>query len=64
MTDERGIHFGSDEELLSRYVLGKLEEPERLEMERHAATCRSCSEALRREMLLAAGNEETRDGKN
>jgi hypothetical protein len=58
MTDEGNTHFGSDEERLSAYVLGRLEESERLAMERHAATCSSCSEALRREMILAAGTRK------
>ena len=58
MTDSGSTHFGSDDELLSAYVLGRLGESERLAIDRHAATCASCSEALRREMMLAAGTRK------
>ena len=55
MTDDGGIHFGTDEELLSGYVLGRLDASEREKMDRHAALCAPCAESLRREMLTAAG---------
>jgi hypothetical protein len=55
MTDDDSIHFGTDEELLSGYVLGRLDAPEREKMDRHAALCAPCAESLRREMLIAAG---------
>jgi len=55
MADEAGRHFASDEEILSRYVLGRLDGNERAVIDNHAAVCDTCREALRREMELAAG---------
>jgi hypothetical protein len=55
MTDGDVTHFGSDEELLSRYVLGRLDRAERERIDRHASQCPECMESLRREMLVAAG---------
>ncbi len=55
MADESGAHFASDEDLLSRYALGRLTEAERRNVERHAMTCAGCRESLRMEMMIAAG---------
>jgi anti-sigma factor RsiW len=55
MTDDGDRHFASDEELLSLYVLGRLDESERERLDRHAAMCSTCMEALRAEMRIAAG---------
>ena len=55
MTDDSGTHIASDEELLSRYVLGRLDPAEREAVDRHTAGCGACMEALRREMRIAAG---------
>jgi hypothetical protein len=55
MTDGGSTHFRSDEEILSRYVLGSLDEAERERIDRHASQCPECMESLRREMLIAAG---------
>lgn len=54
MTDD-GTHFGTDEEILSAYVLGRLPGAEREKVDRHAASCASCAASLRREMIVAAG---------
>jgi hypothetical protein len=55
MTDDSGAHIASDEELLSRYALGRLDDADREKVDRHTARCGTCMEALRREMLMAAG---------
>ncbi len=55
MIDDSGTHFGTDEEILSAYVLGRLGEAERERIDRHAASCASCAASLRREILVAAG---------
>ena len=55
MTDDSGTHIASDGELLSRYVLGRLDPAEREVVDRHTAGCGACMEALRREMRIAAG---------
>jgi hypothetical protein len=55
MTDGDVTHFSSDEDLLSRYVLGRLDRAEREKIDRHASQCPECMESLRREMLVAAG---------
>ncbi len=55
MTDDSGAHIAFDEELLSRYALGRLGEAEREKVDRHTAVCGTCMEALRREMRIAAG---------
>jgi hypothetical protein len=55
MTDDSGTHIASDEDLLSRYVLGRLDTVEREKVDRHAAGCPTCLAALRREMRIAAG---------
>jgi anti-sigma factor RsiW len=55
MTDDSGTHIASDEEILSRYALGRLDGAEREKVDRHIAGCPACMEALRREMRIAAG---------
>ncbi len=55
MTDGSASHFGSDDDLLSRYALDRLNAEERAGMDAHAAGCTACRDALRREMLIAAG---------
>jgi hypothetical protein len=55
MTDDSGTHFASNEELLSRYALGRLDDAERERIDRHAAGCSTCMASLRREMRIAAG---------
>ena len=55
MADERDTHIASDEDLLSRYALGRLNEAEREKVDRHTAGCSACTEALQREMRIAAG---------
>ena len=56
MADERDTHIASDDDLLSRYALGRLNEAEREKVDRHTAGCSVCTEALRREMRIAAGS--------
>jgi hypothetical protein len=55
MADDRDNHIASDEDLLSRYALGRLNEAEREKVDRHTAGCSACTEALQREMRIAAG---------
>jgi anti-sigma factor RsiW len=55
MTDDIGTHIASDEELLSKYALGRLLGSEQEKVDRHTAGCPACMEALRREMRVAAG---------
>jgi hypothetical protein len=52
MTDR---HFSEDEELLGRFVLGRLGPEERLRYEDHLRTCEICRVAVMRERTIAAG---------
>jgi hypothetical protein len=52
MTDR---HFSEDEDLLGRFVLGRLGPEERLRCDDHLRTCEICRMAVMRERTIAAG---------
>ena len=55
MNETKNIHWSSDEELLARYVLNRLEAGERNALEAHLRTCKICQRAVRMEQELVAG---------
>ncbi len=48
-------HFTSDQDLLERFVAGRLTQGEREPLESHLRTCEICQRAVREEQALAAG---------
>jgi len=58
MPEQRNLHWASDEDLLERYVLGRVEAGERSRLEVHLRECEQCRQAVRAEQELAAGIRE------
>jgi hypothetical protein len=52
---ERNSHWTENEDLLTRFVLDRVEAAERPALEVHLSTCEKCRRAVRAEQLLAAG---------
>src|SRR3989304_2584400 len=59
MPDETGKHWTDGEDLLARFVLGKLDAREASSLEQHLAECARCAEAARTEQVIAAGLKRT-----
>jgi hypothetical protein len=55
MSDNAGIHWTDDEELLSRFVLGRISGARALGLEAHLASCERCRKAVEQERIVAAG---------
>lgn len=55
MKHSSNMHWANDEEALSQYVLNRVDPAERIDMERHLATCETCRKAVLDERRLAAG---------
>jgi hypothetical protein len=55
MKKESTEHWTEDEELLLRYVLGRVAPAARTPLDAHILTCDRCRQTLERERLLAAG---------
>jgi hypothetical protein len=55
MPDETTKHWTDDEELLARFVLGRLDAGESAPLQQHLNDCTRCAEAVRAEQLIAAG---------
>ena len=55
MSDETRKHWTDDEDLLARFVLGRLDAAEISALQQHLIDCPRCAEAVRAEQLLAAG---------
>jgi hypothetical protein len=49
------IHWTEDEELLGRFVLGRVPERESRALKEHLETCPSCMDNVQRERILASG---------
>lgn len=55
MADETRKHWTDDEDLLARFVLGKLDAGEASSLQQHLEECARCAEAVRGERVIAAG---------
>ena len=55
MTERQDRHIAPDEEMLTRFVLGRMSVAEASAVEEHLASCDGCLKAVQRERLLAAG---------
>lgn len=55
MADETRKHWTDDEDLLARFVLGKLDAGEASSLQQHLEECARCAEAVRAERVIAAG---------
>jgi hypothetical protein len=55
MSNAKNSHWTEDENLLERYVLGRLSENERMPLEAHLQGCEQCRSAVQTERTLAAG---------
>ena len=54
MAEERSKHWTEDEELLERFVLGRLAEDEKARLSAHLAACSDCSRKVANETRIAA----------
>lgn len=55
MSDDRSKHWTEDEDLLTRYVLGRLHADERTSLEQHLGQCKQCADAVLAERIIVAG---------
>jgi len=55
VTDSRNIHWTADEDLVERYVMGRLPSSEIAELEKHLGDCAGCREAVEAERQIVDG---------
>lgn len=55
VTDSRNIHWTADEDLVERYVMGRLPSAEVAELEKHLSDCARCREAVDAERQIVDG---------
>jgi hypothetical protein len=55
MTEPSDRHIDADDELLARFVMGQMSEAEATAIGKHLASCTTCTRAVEKERLIAAG---------
>jgi hypothetical protein len=55
VTDTRNIHWTADEDLVERYVMGRLPSAEVAELAKHLSACAECREAVEAERQIVEG---------